>query len=65
MERECAYSRAHVMLPQYWLLKRVPISSAVLIAPMITEAHPGHTAGASWLNGEVVRISTYFYSNLG
>jgi hypothetical protein len=52
-------------LPQYWLLKRAPISSAVLIAPMITEARPGHTAGASCLNGEVVRISTYFYSNLG
>jgi hypothetical protein len=52
-------------LPQYWLLECVPISSAVLIAPMITEARPGHTAGASWLNGEVVRISKYFYSNLG
>lgn len=46
-------------------LRRVPISPAVLIAPMITEARPGHTAGASLLNGEVVRISTYFYSNLG
>jgi hypothetical protein len=29
------------------------------------EARPGHTAGASWLKGEVVRIWTSFYSNLG
>jgi hypothetical protein len=28
------------------------------------EARPGHTAGASGLKGEVVRIWTYFYSNL-